>query len=57
MPHVIRATSIPLSERRPHLVAYLAQVRRALDDPSLPPRMRARLASQRDRILTELGRS
>lgn len=54
MPHVIRAQDIPMSERRPHLVAYLGQVRQALLDPSLPQRTRARLQERQERLRAEM---
>lgn len=54
MAHLIRARDIPMVERRPHMTAYLDQVRRALLDPSLPPHLRARLEARLTRIRMEL---
>lgn len=52
--HVIQARDIPMKDRRPHLVAYLGQVRQALLDPSLPARTRKRLQEKHDRLREEM---
>lgn len=54
MPHHVRAQDIAIEARRPHLVSYMDQVRRALLDPSLLPRSRARLQARLDRLRSEL---
>ena len=46
-----------MSERRPHLAAYLGQVRQALRDPSLPQRVRERLQERQERLRAEMQSS
>ena len=41
--HFTRASQIAMSKRLPHIKAFVAQVRKALADPSLPAPRRERL--------------
>lgn len=54
MPHVVRARDVPMRDRRPHMVAYIDQLRRVLRDPSLPERSRSRYQAQLDRLRAEM---
>lgn len=52
--HHINVRDIPIERRRPRLASYAAQVRAALADPSLPPRVRERLQTRLDAIKADL---
>lgn len=52
--HFVHAADIPMEERRPHINRYLAQVRRALTDPSLTQRERDRLRARLDRLVEQV---
>jgi hypothetical protein len=54
MPHHIHVRDIPMTLRRPRLTSYLAQVRTALADPSLPPRARERLEAKLRNLQADL---
>jgi hypothetical protein len=54
MPHHIAAKSIAMEMRRPYLVAYMGQAKKALQDPTLPERQRQRLQQRIERIRADI---
>lgn len=55
MSHHITAKDIPMSVRRPYLVAYMGQAKKALQDPTLPERQRQRLQQRIERIRADIA--
>lgn len=54
MPHFIRAQAIPMEVRRPFLISYIGQAKKALQDPSLPEAQRLKIRKQLDQLQEEL---